>query len=115
MTREILALSSLLLLAPVAALAQGDAELPVVRAIPGAAASARAGSPVFNSNCPQAACDTVWVGHSSSGPGGAFLGVGVGGMWDYDTDIAGTDSTQGWKPRALAFTSGITRPAGSWS
>src|SRR5262245_38013715 len=37
-----------------------------------------------NSNCPGVACDTVWVGHKSSGPGGAFLGVGVGGVWDFD-------------------------------
>ena len=66
---------------------------------------------VSNSNCPQATCDTVWVGHSSSGPGGPFLGVGVGGVWDFDTDVAGTDSTQGWHRQAYAYASGGNRPA----
>src|SRR5262245_4712786 len=61
---------------PAAAFAVGDdvRELPVERLTPGA----RGGSSVFstsNSNCPGASCDTVWVGHSNSGPGGAFLGV----------------------------------------
>jgi len=111
MTKLTCVLTSLLLLAPIAALAQGDAELPIVRAIPRAPLAPRTGSPLLNSNCPQATCDTVWVGHSSSGPGGAFLGVGVGGVWDYDTDIAGTDSTQGWKARPLPFTTGVTLPA----
>jgi len=75
-----------------------------------------AGSGVFgtaNSNCVPATCDTVWVGHSSSGPGGAFLGVSVGGLWDFDAGIAGTDSTQGWLRWAIAYTSGVTRPAAS--
>jgi hypothetical protein len=64
-----------------------------------------------NSDCPQATCDTVWVGHSSSGPGGAFLGVGVGGTWDFDTGVAGTDSTQGWTRHAQQFTGGSEIPA----
>ncbi len=52
------------------------------------------------SNCPEASCDTVWIGHvnnTSAGAGNNWLGVGAGGMWDFDTDAAGTDSTQGWK------------------
>lgn len=56
-----------------------------------------------NSNCAAASCDTVWIGHSSAGPGGAFLGVGVGGKWDFDTGIAGTDSSQGWRFGSLYF------------
>src|SRR4029078_10926442 len=63
---------------------------PVLAKVPASASR----SSVANANCPQATCDTVWVGHSSSGPGGAFLGVGIGGLWDFDTDVAGTDSTQ---------------------
>src|SRR5689334_8985291 len=102
---------SILFLALLVTSAAAQDEFPVLRAShPRAGAS----SSVFgtaNANCPQATCDTVWVGHSSSGPGGAFLGVGVGGMWDFDTDIAGTDSTQGWRAHTLAFTSGPNRPA----
>lgn len=87
-----------------------EADLGVVRAVvraPGASGS------VFgtaNSNCPQATCDTVWVGHSNAGPGGAFLGVGVGGVWNFDTGIAGTDSSQGWRRWAHYYASGGTRP-----
>ena len=65
-----------------------------------------------NSNCAGAECDTVWIGHSSAGPGGAFLGVGVGGVWDFDTDAAGTDSTQGWRRWALHYRSGSHAPGG---
>jgi len=73
---------------------------------------ASGGSSVFstsNSNCPGASCDTVWVGHSNAGPGGAFLGVGVGGNWDFDTGVAGTDSTQGWKRGLHRYAFGATR------
>ena len=63
-----------------------------------------------NSNCAAATCDTVWVGHSNAGAGGAFLGVGVGGKWDFDTGIAGTDSTQGWRFFTLPIRFGATRP-----
>ena len=66
-----------------------------------------------NSNCAGVTCDTVWVGHSNSGPGGAFIGVSIGGNWDFDTGIAGTDSTQGWQRWAMAYTAGVTRPAAS--
>jgi hypothetical protein len=86
-------------------------ELPVVRPILTRASRGANGSAVANANCPQATCDTVWVGHSSSGPGGAFLGVGVGGVWDFDTDVAGTDSTQGWTRHPYPYTSGVNRPA----
>ena len=71
------------------------------------------GSALANSNCPQATCDTVWVGHSSSGPGGAFLGVGVGGVWDFDMGIAGTDSSQGWQRHSIPYTSNVSAPAGA--
>jgi hypothetical protein len=102
-------LCALLLLVPSAARAQDDLILaqPMSRAH-------RAASSVFgtaNTNCAGAACDTVWLGHSASGPGGSFLGVGVGGVWDFDADIAGTDSSQGWKHFAQPYTFGPTRPA----
>ena len=74
----------------------------------------RAGTGSFgtaNSNCVPATCDTVWIGHSNSGPGGAFLGVAAGGLWDFDAGIAGTDSTQGWQRWTLPYTSGGTRVA----
>jgi len=88
-------------------------DVPISRPIVSRSAGSNGGSPLANSNCPQATCDTVWVGHSSSGPGGAFLGIGVGGMWDFDTGVAGTDSTQGWIRHLYAYTSGVTRPAAS--
>ena len=42
--------------------------------------------------------DTIWVGYdagsrSSSNP----YGIGVGGVWDFDSGTAGTDSTQFWR------------------
>jgi hypothetical protein len=55
-------------------------------------------------------CDTVWVGHNNTGPGGAFLGVGVNGVWDFDTGIAGTDSTQGFRFWATPVNFAATRP-----
>ena len=64
-----------------------------------------------NSSCVGAQCDTVWVGHLSSGPGGPFMGVGVGGVWDFDTDVAGTDSSQGWQRYAYPYTSGTSLAA----
>ena len=86
-------------------------DIPVTRATPGAFAPGRSGGfGLANSNCASATCDTVWVGHRSSGPGGAFLGVGAGGVWDFDTGIAGTDSTQGWAFWVLPVNFGATRP-----
>ena len=80
MTRKTGFLTTLLLLAPVVALAQGEdvtTDLPIQRPVLRPSAGAGVGSPLLNANCPQATCDTVWVGHSSSGPGGAFLGIGA--------------------------------------
>jgi hypothetical protein len=39
--------------------------------------------------------DTIYVGYlsASSDPNG----IGVGGVWDFDTDVSGTDSTQFWQ------------------
>ena len=96
---------------PAVALAIGDEdvrELPVQRNSHGEK-GAGAGFSTANSNCPGASCDTVWVGHSNSGPGGAFLGVGVGGNWDFDTGVAGTDSTQGWRRGLHRFHFSATR------
>jgi hypothetical protein len=95
---------------PAAAFAVSDdtRELPIEKLTTGV----RGASSVFstsNSNCPGASCDTVWVGHSNSGPGGAFLGVGVGGNWDFDTGVAGTDSTQGWRRGLHRFHFSATR------
>jgi hypothetical protein len=84
---------------------------PVVGRIVPRAGTAAGAFATANSNCAGAACDTVWVGHSNAGPGGAFLGVGVGGVWDFDTGIAGTDSTQGWQRYAYFYTLGGQRPA----
>ena len=103
------------ILAPAAAHAgieAGEPQLGVQKAIAGAHRTAgAAGAGVANSNCAGTECDTVWIGHRQRGPGGAFLGVGVGGVWDFDTGIAGTDSTQGWQRWALHYRSGGTRPA----
>jgi hypothetical protein len=102
-----------LLLAPALAFAQGDdfvpdltLQRPIVRPLSGAASTKLA-----NSNCAQSTCDTVWVGHSNAGPGGAFLGVGIGGVWDFDTGIAGTDSSQGWVRHNYQYTSDIDKTA----
>ncbi len=94
-----------------AGLEAGEPQLGVEKAIPGGNRAGGARMGVANSDCAGTACDTVWVGHSSAGPGGAFLGVGVGGVWDFDTGAAGTDSTQGWKRYAMQYRSGGTRPA----
>jgi len=83
----------------------------IMRVLPGKSGP---GSSVFgtaNSNCIATTCDTVWVGHSNSGPGGAFLGVSVGGNWDFDTGVANTDSTQGWQRWTVAYTFGQSRAA----
>ncbi|MEP7027898.1 MAG: hypothetical protein ABI960_04815, partial [Candidatus Eisenbacteria bacterium] len=62
-----------------------------------------------------AVSDTVWVGHSNTGSGGnepTFLGVSVGGLWDFDAGVsAANDSTQGWRRHTLPYTSGGTRVA----
>src|SRR4051812_33570976 len=92
------------------ALAQ-EGDVQIRRALAGRAATVSGVFGVSNANCPQVTCDTVWVGHSGSGPGGAFLGVGIGGLWDFDSDIAGTDSTQGWTRHPYPYTSGAVSPA----
>src|SRR5262245_42258145 len=109
MNRILLALS--LAFACAAPVAAQEADLPIQRALLARPRAAGGSFGTANANCPQATRDTVWVGHSSSGPGGTFLGVGVGGVWDYDTGASGTDSTQGWTSQILAYTSGVTRPA----
>jgi hypothetical protein len=78
-------------------------DLGIVKAMRGGAAVGGGAFGTANSNCAAATCDTVWIGHSNAGPGGAFLGVGVGGKWDFDTGIAGTDSSQGWTFNSLFF------------
>jgi len=83
----------------------------IMRALPHRLPGAGAGHATANSNCADAACDTVWIGHSAAGPGGSFLGVHVGGVWDFDTDVAGTDSTQGFRSWVLHYRSGAERPA----
>jgi hypothetical protein len=107
------ALWSLLLLAagalPAAATEMSSADdAPLRRALPRAPFLAGA-TGTANSNCAGSACDTVWVGHSNAGPGGSFLGVGVGGVWDFDTGIAGTDSSQGWRFLSLPVRFGTKR------
>jgi len=86
-------------------------EPSIKRALVGKSGPASSVFGTANSNCIAVTCDTVWVGHSSGGPGGAFLGVSVGGLWDFDAGSAGTDSTQGWQRWALAYTSNANRPA----
>jgi hypothetical protein len=88
----------------------GSPEMPVLRALPRIPTPTAPRFGTANSDCAGAACDTVWIGHSNAGPGGAFLGVGVGGVWDFDTGIAGTDSTQGWAFWVLPVNFGATRP-----
>jgi len=55
--------------------------------------SVATGSGACLGNNPAASCDTVWVGHAA----GTYLGVNTGTVWNFDDDIAGTDSTQGWR------------------
>ena len=98
---------------PASASESTEPDASIVLAMPHRAATADGTFPTSSSNCAGAACDTVWIGHSSAGPGGAFLGVHVGGVWDFDTSAAGTDSTQGWRRWALHYRSGSTRPAAS--
>ena len=53
--------------------------------------------------------DIVWVGYKSSSTDPLKVGAGSGtpgdGLWDFDTDIAGTDSMQFWRasPIAISF------------
>jgi len=86
-------------------------EPSIVRPILGKSFAGAGAYGTANSNCAWSACDTVWIGHSPAGPGGAFLGVHVGGVWDFDTGIAGTDSTQGVTTWVMPYRSGGTRPA----
>jgi hypothetical protein len=95
MTRTSSFVASLLLLAPIAAFAQGTGICRIQRAIrPRVGGS---GSPPRRAQRELPAGDVRHrLGRTLElGAGGAFLGVGVGVVWDYDTDIAGTDSTQG--------------------
>jgi hypothetical protein len=85
-------------------------DLSIVRSLRTGSSAGAGAFGTANSNCAAATCDTVWVGHSNTGAGGAFLGVGVGGKWDFDTGIAGTDSTQGWRFWAVQVRFGGTRP-----
>jgi len=75
----------------------GSSDVPVLRALPRVPVASAPRFGTSNSNCAGSACDTVWIGHGNAGPGGAFLGVTASGVWDFDTGIAGTDSTQGWR------------------
>ena len=50
----------------------GSRLMPVYKPV-SSPAGAGAGSSVANSNCGGAACDTVWIGHSNSGPGGGRI------------------------------------------
>jgi hypothetical protein len=45
------------------------------------------------------------------GPRRRVPGHRVGGVWDFDTDVAGTDSSQGWTRHPYPYTSGPQRPA----
>ena len=60
-------------------------DFSVKRVTAGQGTSASSVFGTANSNCVAVACDTVWVGHSNSGPGGAFLGVSIGGNGSPDT------------------------------
>src|SRR5439155_1425130 len=107
----LLALSALATATPVRAGDVLDPEPGIQQSLPARAPAAPAPFRTANSNCVGSQCDTVWVGHLSSGPGGPFMGVGVGGVWDFDTDVAGTDSSQGWQRYAYPITSGGALPA----
>src|SRR5688572_3429844 len=52
---------------------------------------------------PGAIYDTVWVGHGPQPGVPVWLGVRVGGVWDFDSDLGGTDSTQGWRRWTLPY------------
>jgi hypothetical protein len=100
-----------LVLAPLAARADEATvrELPIRKALVPAGAIGGGNFSTANSNCAGTACDTVWVGHTNSGPGGNFLGVGIGGVWDFDSGVAGTDSSQGWTRWVHRFHFSATR------
>ncbi len=76
-------------------------DAPMVRVAPLPAHVPPARSTTSNSSCAGSACDTVWVGHKV----GTYLDVAVGGVWDFDTDAAGTDSTQGFRRWSYPWTS----------
>mgnify|MGYP003574744526 FL=1 len=40
--------------------------------------------------------DTIWVGYTGTRTAANPYGVGIGGVWEFDTDAATTDSTQFW-------------------
>ncbi len=94
-----------------AAVESTSSDPEIVRALRGGSSAGGSAFGTANSNCVAASCDTVWVGHSNAGPGGAFLGVSIGGVWNFDDGIAGTDSTQGWRRWSMHYRSGGTRPA----
>jgi hypothetical protein len=57
-----------------------------------------------------AAYDTAWIGHKLDGtanPATDWLDVHKGGVWDFDTDIAGTDSTQGVRRMLIPYASSL--------
>jgi len=59
-----------------------------------------------------AAAETVFVGYSPSSTDPNK--VGVGGLWDFDTDIAGTDSSQFWQYHSLNYSARVDiLPGGS--
>ena len=61
----------ILLLAILVSPAWAQDDLPVQKSLHAAARNRASVFGTANANCPQATCDTVWVGHSSSGPGGS--------------------------------------------
>ncbi len=57
-----------------------------------------------------AAGDTAWVGHKLDGtanPNTDWLDVFKDGVWDFDTDIAGTDSSQGSRRMFIPYASAL--------
>jgi hypothetical protein len=48
--------------------------------------------------------DTIWVGYAagSRSPSNPY-GVGIGGVWDFDTETVGTDSSQFWRFFLLSY------------
>ena len=55
---------------------------------------------------PESGCNPAWVGHAS----GTIAGVSTSSSWKFDQDVAGTDTSQGWRRWALPYRIGATRP-----